>query len=80
VNRRAAGSSVKSSHAATIRAWLTEDQEAPRKQRHTAGRIWERLIDEQGADVAESTVRRYVRACAASYTSITSGSRCGGGP
>jgi transposase len=50
-------------HAATVRAWLTEDQEAPRKQRHTARRVWERLVDEHGADVAESTVRRYVRAC-----------------
>lgn len=50
-------------HAATIRCWLTEDREAPRKQRHTARRIWERLVDEEGADVAESTVRRYVRAC-----------------
>ena len=50
-------------HAATIRTWLTADQEAPRKQRHTARRIWERLVDEQGASVAESTVRRYVRAC-----------------
>ena len=48
-------------HAATIRGWLTDDQEAPRKQRHTARRIWERLVDEHGADVAESTVRRYVR-------------------
>jgi transposase len=50
-------------HAATIRQWLTEDQEAPKKQRHTARRIWERLVDEQGADVAESSVRRYVREC-----------------
>ncbi len=50
-------------HAATIRAWLTEDRTAPRKQRHTARRVWERLVDEHGADVAESTVRRYVRAC-----------------
>jgi transposase len=50
-------------HAETIRRWLTEDAVAPRKQRHTARRIWERLVDEQGADVAESTVRRYVRAC-----------------
>ena len=48
-------------HAATIRAWLEGDKEAPRKQRHTARRVWERLVDEQGADVAESTVRRYVR-------------------
>lgn len=48
-------------HAVTIRRWLTEDQAVHRKQRHTARRIWERLLDEQGADVAESTVRRYVR-------------------
>lgn len=48
-------------HAATIRRWLSEDRDAPRKQRHTARRIWERLIDEEGAEVAESTVRRYVR-------------------
>jgi transposase len=50
-------------HAATIRAWLAADADAPRKQRHTARRIWERLVDECRADVAESTVRRYVREC-----------------
>lgn len=50
-------------HAATIRRWLTEDQAAPRKQRHTARRIWERLVDEEGATVSEPTVRRYVRGC-----------------
>jgi transposase len=33
---------------------------APRKQRHTAKRIWQRLVDEHGADVAQSTVRDYV--------------------
>ncbi|HYN92044.1 MAG TPA: IS21 family transposase, partial [Thermoleophilaceae bacterium] len=33
---------------------------APRKQRHTAKRIWERLRDEHAADVAERTVREYV--------------------
>jgi transposase len=50
-------------HATTIHTWLIEDREAPPKQRHTARRIWERLVDEQGAQVAESTVRRYVREC-----------------
>ncbi|RNL59206.1 IS21 family transposase [Arthrobacter oryzae] len=40
----------------TIRAWLIADQKAPRKQRHTARRIWQRLVDEHGAVVAESTV------------------------
>ncbi len=33
---------------------------APRKQRHTARRIWEHLVDEHGATVAEATVRAYV--------------------
>jgi transposase len=46
---------------ATIDAWLVADRDAPRKQRHTAHRVWERLVEEQGARVAESTVRDYVR-------------------
>ena len=50
-------------HAATIRGWLVDDQDAPRKQRHTARRIWERLVDEEGATLSEVTVRRYVRGC-----------------
>ncbi len=44
-----------------IDGWLEADRQAPRKQRHTARRIWRRLVDEHGADVAESTVREYVR-------------------
>src|SRR5712691_7511389 len=44
-----------------IDAWLVGDREAPRKQRHTAKRIWERLLSEHGAEVAETTVREYVR-------------------
>jgi len=44
----------------TIREWLTADLSAPRKQRHTAHRVWVRLRDEHGAEVAESTVRAYV--------------------
>ena len=39
---------------------LEADRSAPPKQRHTARRIWVRLRDEHGADVAESTVRAYV--------------------
>ncbi|MPY78938.1 MAG: IS21 family transposase, partial [Actinophytocola sp.] len=45
---------------ATIRRWLTEDLTAPKKQRHTARRIWQRLMEEEGAVVAESTVRNVV--------------------
>jgi transposase len=44
-----------------IDQWLIADREAPRKQRHTAKRVWERLRDEHGAEVAETTVRDYVR-------------------
>ena len=43
-----------------IDSWLEGDRDAPRKQRHTARRIWERLRDEHAADVAERTVREYV--------------------
>jgi len=44
----------------TIDVWLEADREAPRKQRHTARRVWQRLVDEHRAQVGESTVRRYV--------------------
>jgi transposase len=43
-----------------IDAWLEEDKTAPRKQRHTARRIFQRLTDEHGAQISETTVRRYV--------------------
>jgi transposase len=49
-------------YRAVIDGWLEADRVAPRKQRHTARRIHRRLVDEHGADVAESTVRQYVRA------------------
>jgi len=45
---------------AVIDEWLEADREAPRKQRHTARRIWRRLVDEHGAEVAEVTVRQHV--------------------
>jgi transposase len=49
-------------YRAVIDSWLEADRVAPRKQRHTAKRIHRRLVDELGADVAETTVRQYVRA------------------
>jgi transposase len=46
-----------------IDAILQSDRAAPRKQRHTAHRIYQRIrVELEGIDVAESTVRRYVRA------------------
>src|SRR5436190_12015561 len=44
----------------TIDEWLESDRSVPRKQRHTARRIWQRLMEEREAQVGESTVRRYV--------------------
>jgi hypothetical protein len=43
-----------------IEAVLATDREAPRKQQHTAHRIWERIRAELGIEVAESAVRTYV--------------------
>jgi hypothetical protein len=43
-----------------IREWLTADLDVPRKQRHTARRVWQRLVAEHGARVAEPTVRAFV--------------------
>src|SRR5260370_38369075 len=42
---------------------LDEDRRAPRKQRHTARRIYRRILTGvPGASAAESTVRNHVRA------------------
>jgi transposase len=47
-------------YEAIIDGWLVADREVPRKQRHTARRVWQRLVAEHGASVAEVTVSRYV--------------------
>jgi hypothetical protein len=47
-------------YAEVIDGWLLADREVPRKQRHTACRIWQRLVAEHGAGLAEVTVSRYV--------------------
>ena len=46
--------------ATVIDAWLIADKDAPRKQRHTARRIWQRLVAEHQATLSEVTVSRYV--------------------
>lgn len=45
-----------------VRGWLTAEivDEVPVKQRHTARRVWQRLTEEHGAQVSESTVRLFV--------------------
>ena len=44
----------------TIDGWLAADELVSKKQRHTARRVFQRLVEEHDAEVSESTVRRYV--------------------
>jgi len=44
-----------------IDAILEADRKEPRKQRHTARRIWQRVREELGVEAAERTVRQYVQ-------------------
>ena len=46
--------------ATVIDVWLIGDQDVHRKQRHTARRVWQRLVAEHGATLSEVTVSRYV--------------------
>jgi len=47
-------------HRDTIGKWLEEDKGSPKKQRHTAHRIYERLVKDHGFKGSERTVREYV--------------------
>ncbi|WP_337822091.1 hypothetical protein [Amycolatopsis sp. A1MSW2902] len=48
-------------HLEMIDSWLRDDLDAPRKQRHTAKRILDRLLDEHDAhEVSYGMVRDYV--------------------
>lgn len=49
-------------YRAIIDGWLEADREVPRKQRHTARRIHQRLVEEHGAEVSERQVDRHVAA------------------
>ena len=45
----------------TVDSWLEEDRRCWRKQRHTARRVFDRLVEEEGYVGSYSTVQRYVR-------------------
>ncbi len=47
-------------HHETIQSWLEADKSQPAKQRHTAHRIYVRLVNEHDFTGAERTVREYV--------------------
>jgi transposase len=53
-----------------IERWLREDKYRPKKQRHTAHRIYERLIDEHGFTGCERTVRKHVSRLRQDFTEI----------
>jgi transposase len=48
-------------YLAIIDRWLTDDKKRPKKQRHTAVRVFNRLRQEHNFQGSETTVRRYVR-------------------
>ena len=64
---------VLENHRGSIERWLKEDREMPKKQRHTARRIYTRLVEEEGYAGSEVTVRRYVREVKAKEGMETSG-------
>ena len=47
-------------YLAIIDRWLKEDKDRPKKQRHTARRIYHRLCREHGFTGSERAVRKYV--------------------
>lgn len=59
------GASVLTGFEHIIEQWLGEDQRRPRKQRHTAKRIFDRLVAEHGFTGNYSPVQRHVKKWAA---------------
>jgi transposase len=53
-----------------ISAWLEADQSAPKKQRHTAKRIYDRLVEEYSFNGSDSAVRKYVRKLRTNYQEV----------
>ena len=58
---KAKPSPVLDSYKEIILEWLKQDETAPKKQRHTARRIYHRLVDEYNFTGSESSIRRFVR-------------------
>ena len=58
---RAGRTPVDSGYAEIVEGWLTADLRLPRKQRHTAMRVWQRLRDEHGFEGSYPSVQRWVK-------------------
>jgi len=52
---------VLGSYLSIIEGWLENDKSQPKKQRHTARRVYNRLREEHNYQGSESSVRRHVR-------------------
>ena len=53
---------------ALIDGWLEADRDAPRKQRHTARRVWKRLVEEQAQ--ASTTISSALRSKLAEWSGL----------
>lgn len=53
-----------------IQEWLDNDKSAPKKQRHTAKRIYDRLVEEYMFTGSESSVRKFVRKLRPKYQEV----------
>ena len=58
---RAGRTLIDSGYAEIVEGWLTADPGLPRKQRHTAMRVWQRLRDEHGFEGSYPSVQRWVK-------------------
>lgn len=70
---RRPGSVVLTGLEAVIEGWLADDERRPRKQRHTARRVFDRLAAEHGYAGSYSPVQRFVKQHRAEHRSRAEG-------
>jgi len=70
---RRPGGSVVAAYEPIIEQWLTEDQNRWHKQRHTARRVFDRLVAEHGYSGSYSPVQRYVKRWRAQHRPVSEG-------
>ena len=58
---RSSGRSGMDGYSSLVDSWLAADRRMPRKQRHTAKRVYDRLVEEAGFTGSYSMVQRYVK-------------------
>lgn len=71
--RRRPGGSVIAEFTGVVDEWLEEDLRRPRKQRHTAKRVFDRLVAECGYAGSYSPVQRHVKAWKAAHRTAGDG-------